>query len=265
LAARSILSLSQIYIALKHLRQGGHFVFVLSNKPDPSTIQALVLLRSLFTSITPCKGKSLHGIRSSFYLFCDTFDRQQYEERQVSELLLRGMADMREEEEKEEQRAIERVANRTAELSIDDVADTHGQIGSVATHPADLIWMPEITLSALLKQEGPFVSSFFEGLWNGQIRAIAKRTDELKYKNSRPSESNASRSAWRRTPVDSAWRAKAPDPAGTSIQGTWQTARRGGGPERNTETRKLDGASGAQNGAPARETSNALRNDWRKR
>jgi hypothetical protein len=271
LAARSLLSLSQIHIALKHLRQDGHFVFVLSNKPDPATLQTLVLLRSLFKSITPCKGKSLHGIRSSFYLFCDSFDKQEYEHSHTSELLLKAMADMKDEEEKQTQREIESIANRTEDLQIGERTGGDPQADSDIVHPADLIWMRGVTLDALLEQEGPFVSKFFDGLWNGQIRAIAKRTDELKYKNTRSSEGNASRSPWRRTSEKAdngtprSWRAQKPDAAGGTEQGTWQTATRGSGNAPRSDYRRSDTPGGEQTPAPARETNNALKNDWRKR
>lgn len=93
--ARVILSLSQVSLVLNHLQAGGHFVFVLSNKPDPITIQTLVLLRRLFKRIFPCKGKTLHGVRSSFYLFCEAFDREKYEEEKIPALLDSTIESMR--------------------------------------------------------------------------------------------------------------------------------------------------------------------------
>ncbi len=220
---------------------------------------ALVLLRSLFASITPCKGKSLHGIRSSFYLFCEGFDRAQYEEREVEELLIKAMEDVKEAEEKLEAAAIEQVANRTANLQLDGSA---GAASDEAVHPADYIWLPGYTPQTLLEKEGPFVAEFFEGLWWGQIRAINKRTDELKYKKTQHASGGPS---WMRgggSGVRTELSRASPD----ARQDGWRTSDRGGS---GGDRRFSNGASGGAPGegaAPRRPGGfGGGSSDWRKR
>lgn len=180
--ARTILSLSQIILALDHLQDEGHFVFVLSNKPDPATIQVLVFLRSLFKSIVPCKGKNLHGIRSSFYLFCDQFDRAAYEARDGSQVLKDALRKVDEAE----------VNFQTESLSVDEQQSQQRAKPSTTepVHPADIMWLPGMTLESMLEREGNYVSGFFEKLWLGQIKAIDRRIQELEYRRKPNHHSN---------------------------------------------------------------------------
>jgi hypothetical protein len=250
---------------LKHLRNGGHFVFVLSNKPDPATLQTLVLLRQLFKSLTPCKGKSLHGIRSSFYLFCEAFDRTKYEQDKIEELLLKAMADMREEEDRHQQAEIEQIANRTDNLQLTDAAKSTEEDHLV--HAADMIWLPEWTMEELLNKEGPYVTGFFDTLWLGQIRAIAKRTDELKYGKTRSSGMTTS-SGWRSRNQQGgegkSWRARTvetvEEPSSTDQSG-WQTTQPS---RRGPSAAKVEGRNETVL-EPRQASAGASKNDWRKR
>ncbi|KAJ9124103.1 hypothetical protein QFC22_000898 [Naganishia vaughanmartiniae] len=176
--ARVILSLSQISLVLNHLQAGGHFVFVLSNKPDPATVQTLVLLRRLFRRILPCKGKTLHGVRSSFYLFCEGFDRQAFVDNSISKLLSSTIETMRQTArmiiEEEESQNIEDVLQR---LGIEDNKNKE-------YFAADMIWLPEYNdQRTLLEEEGDFVEQFFKKLWDGQVRSIEEKIVNLDHQN----------------------------------------------------------------------------------
>jgi hypothetical protein len=179
--ARVILSLSQISLVLNHLQAGGHFVFVLSNKPDPATVQTLVLLRRLFRRILPCKGKTLHGVRSSFYLFCEGFNREAFVENGISKLLSSTIETMRqtarliiEEMDGAETQNIEDVLQR---LGIEDNKNKE-------YFAADMIWLPEYSdQRTLLEAEGEFVEQFFKKLWDGQVRSIEEKIVNLDHQN----------------------------------------------------------------------------------
>ncbi|KAJ9098786.1 hypothetical protein QFC19_006263 [Naganishia cerealis] len=180
--ARVILSLSQVSLVLNHLQAGCHFVFVLSNKPDPATVQTLALLRRLFRRILPCKGKTLHGVRSSFYLFCEGFDRQLFVETGVPELLSDTIETMR----------------KTAQMIIEDMDGSDNQTIEDALQrlgiednknkeyfAADMIWLPEYKdQRQLLEEEGDFVEQFFKKLWDGQVRSIEEKIVNLDHQNS---------------------------------------------------------------------------------
>jgi hypothetical protein len=176
-----ILSLSQISLVLNHLQAGGHFVFVLSNKPDPATVQTLVLLRRLFRRILPCKGKTLHGVRSSFYLFCEGFNREAFVENGISKLLSSTIETMRqtarliiEEMDGAETQNIEDVLQR---LGIEDNKNKE-------YFAADMIWLPEYSdQRTLLEAEGEFVEQFFKKLWDGQVRSIEEKIVNLDHQN----------------------------------------------------------------------------------
>lgn len=176
-----ILSLSQISLVLNHLQAGGHFVFVLSNKPDPATVQTLVLLRRLFRRILPCKGKTLHGVRSSFYLFCEGFNRQEFVDNGISKLLSSTIETMRqtarliiEEMDGAESQNIEDVLQR---LGIEDNKNKE-------YFAADMIWLPEFSdQRTLLEEEGDFVEQFFKKLWDGQVRSIEEKIVNLDHQN----------------------------------------------------------------------------------
>jgi hypothetical protein len=188
--ARVILSLSQVSLVLNHLQAGGHFVFVLSNKPDPITIQTLVLLRQLFKRILPCKGKTLHGVRSSFYLFCEAFDRERYEEEKIPVLLDATIESMRE----------------TAQLVINEDESTGTTLEQALQRlgitdnknkeffAADMIWLPGYKdQEDLLEREGQFVQDFFQKLWQGQVRSIEEKIANL---DRQPSARRGARPGW---------------------------------------------------------------------
>lgn len=178
--ARVILSLSQVSLVLKHLEAGGHFVFVLSNKPDPITIQTLVLLRQLFKRIFPCKGKTLHGVRSSFYLFCEAFDREKYQTEQISALLDKTIESMRE----TAQMIIQEGESDSAEL--DQALERLGISDNKNKEffAADMIWLPGYpNQNDLLEKEGDFVQEFFQKLWLGQVRSIEEKISNLDRQN----------------------------------------------------------------------------------
>lgn len=189
--ARVILSLSQVSLVLNHLQAGGHFVFVLSNKPDPITIQTLVLLRQLFKRIFPCKGKTLHGVRSSFYLFCEAFDREKYEEEKIPALLNATIESMREtarmiidETDGSDSTTLEQALQR---LGITDNKNKE-------FFAADMIWLPGYKdQEDLLEREGGFVQDFFQKLWQGQVRSIEEKIANL---DRQPSARRGGRPGW---------------------------------------------------------------------
>lgn len=185
-----ILSLSQVALVLKHLQAGGHFVFVLSNKPDPITIQTLVLLRQLFKRIFPCKGKTLHGVRSSFYLFCEAFDREKYQTEQISALLDKTIESMR----VTAQMIIQEGDGDSVEL--DEALQRLGISDNKNKEffAADMIWLPGYPdQTDLLEKEGDFVQEFFQKLWLGQVRSIEEKISNLDRQN--PSR-RGGRPAW---------------------------------------------------------------------
>lgn len=224
---RTILSLSQILLALDHLQNEGHFVFVLSNKPDPATIQVLVFLRSLFKSVVPCKGKNLHGIRSSFYLFCDMFDRAAYEAQNGSQVLKDALRKVDEAD----------VVFQTETLTVEE---QQPKSAAELVHPADVMWLPGLTLETMLEREGEYVSRFFEKLWLGQIKAIDRRMQELEYRRKPNSNRFGGQGHPRREeqqPPSAAleandWRSSKPSPSRSNWQapstagGQWQDAPR---------------------------------------
>lgn len=174
--ARVILSLSQVSLVLKHLQAGGHFVFVLSNKPDPITIQTLVLLRQLFKRIFPCKGKTLHGVRSSFYLFCEAYDRDRYQQDQVSALLNKTIDSMREIAQMITQEGNNDAAGLDQALQRLGISDNKNK----EFFAADMIWLPLYPdQNTLLEKEGDFVQEFFQKLWLGQVRSIEEKISNL--------------------------------------------------------------------------------------
>ncbi len=211
----------------------------------------------------------MHGIRSSFYLFSESFDRAKYEESKIEELLLKAMAEMREEEDRHQQAEIERIANRTDNLQLEggEKATDEDQM----VHAADKIWLPDWTMEDLLEKEGTFVKDFFDTLWQGQIRAIGKRTDELKYGKTRSSGMTAS-GGWRGSSRNQpggeggSWRTKAPEvlleaPSSVDQSGwqTTQTSRRGG------SAPKVEGSRVEPVIELRQPSAGASRNDWRKR
>lgn len=69
-AERTRLRISQLVLALRNLSEGGCLVAVMSLKPSAMTVTLLLLLKQNFERTVATKGKTLHRMRSSYYLVC---------------------------------------------------------------------------------------------------------------------------------------------------------------------------------------------------
>jgi 23S rRNA U2552 (ribose-2'-O)-methylase RlmE/FtsJ len=65
--------LAQLLVALRHLKHGGNLLLKMSSRPHLFIMSIICALQHLFTTCHALKQKCSHGIRSSFYLFCQGF------------------------------------------------------------------------------------------------------------------------------------------------------------------------------------------------
>ncbi|CCO35270.1 hypothetical protein BN14_09387 [Rhizoctonia solani AG-1 IB] len=189
-AARPLLALSQLRVALTMLAPGGTLILVSSANPNVFCLEILALIRRLFTSeVRSTKGRKLHEIRSAYYIVGQGY-------RGVSGDVLRQLD--------EAIRTLKRRgamggASDWASEDDDDVAYTGEATGScVAPTPIPLLLHPHLTEIDILQSDGPWLLKHYEPLWLRQADALERALARV----SKPTPGDAGaadRRSWRRS------------------------------------------------------------------
>jgi hypothetical protein len=137
--SRQLLRYSQLLIALGNLQEGGTLILVFNLRPHIYQVEIVCLLSCCFERLFPIKPKSVHGIRSSYYLVGVNYKSDVAQKLNILERL------------------------RTA-LDLVRTMDTDWD----SQKPLLL----EGTDDQIVKQWGSFVLEHYQVMWQAQARAI---------------------------------------------------------------------------------------------
>ena len=143
------LAISQLYIILSNLQNGGTAMFLVSTKPRRWQVEILSIFRTLFHSVQSAKG-STHRIRTSCYLICTGFQRSD-----KGEMVIEYLQNLR------------TTLDRLSEIAEEDPLAEGTQRSSTS--------MPHISGrddDVLFEEEHQFTLGLFEPCWKDQYDAI---------------------------------------------------------------------------------------------
>ncbi|KAJ3091095.1 hypothetical protein HK102_001728, partial [Quaeritorhiza haematococci] len=172
---RQRLTVSQLLCALLNLSQGGTLVMVSNTKPFLLHIEVLVLLRSLFTQLTPVKPTVLHTVRSSYYLVAAEFDRSKAETDGVFDKLRQALRVI----EDHDRRVKDANGGAEGHWEQDEESGAMASTGRGIAIPLIL----EGSEADIVERSAAFAIDFFSPLWKAQIQALERKRQDLQRKS----------------------------------------------------------------------------------